>query len=56
MMKRLGSRAGIEKRVHFHGLHLMALDLARRNNDWDEIWTLSVQSCQAAPQAFTAKK
>ena len=22
--------------------HLMALDMALRNNDWDEIWTIGV--------------
>lgn len=25
--------------------HLMTLDVARRNNDWDEIWELSMQQC-----------
>mgnify|MGYP006268831307 CR=1 FL=1 len=25
--------------------HLMALELARRNDDWDEIWEITVQQC-----------
>jgi hypothetical protein len=25
--------------------HLMALQLARRNNDWDEIWEMTMQQC-----------
>ncbi|MCX7014719.1 MAG: hypothetical protein NTW86_19590 [Candidatus Sumerlaeota bacterium] len=29
--------------------HLMALDIARRNNDWDETWAVYTWQCQDAP-------